>query len=182
MFESIKTCNKCELCEHQKPLLDSIKACQVFWVGLSAKKATCENERPLSPGTNSGNLLCGVEKKCTSVSMYRTNLVKCAPLDEGGKLRYPNKKEIDTCLPNLGYEIDELSPKIVFLLGGKVAESIGRYYSIAFKKWNEFEYTIQRYKNMFFVPVHHPSYIYVYKRKRIDEYVKGLEAVIRQLL
>lgn len=182
MFETIIKCNRCDLCRHQAPLLDNAKVCQVFWVGLSAKRTSTEDERPLSPSTNSGNILCNVEERCGNIKMYRTNLVKCLPLDEVGKLRYPNKKEIDLCLPNLGAEIEELSPQIIFLLGNKVIDAVGRYYSIAFDRWNEFKYTVTKHKNLFFVPVHHPSYVFVYKRKRIDEYVDGLESIVTRLL
>ena len=41
---------------------------------------------------------------------YKTNLVKCLPLTEEQKLRYPNKKEIDSCYEHLAEEIQELSP------------------------------------------------------------------------
>ena len=34
----------------------------------------------------------------------------------------------------------------------------------------------------YYVPIHHPSYIYVYKRKRMDEYIEGIERIINQLL
>ncbi len=182
MFETIMKCRKCELHQHQAPLLDDTKPCQVFWVGLSAKKKTSKGEKPLSPSTNSGSILCSVEERCEGIGMYRTNLVKCLPLDETGKLRYPNKREMDLCLPNLRSEIDELSPQITFLLGGKVIDAIGKCYSLGFEKWREFDYTITKHKNTYFVPVHHPSYVYVYKRKRIDEYVDGLERVISRLL
>lgn len=182
MFEAIRKCNKCGLCQHQAPLLDDAKACQVFWVGLSAKRITIDNEKPLSPSTNSGSILCNVEEHCRGISMYRTNLVKCAPLDEVGKLRYPNKKEIALCFPNLCSEIEELSPDIVFLLGKKVIDSISKYYSITFDEWDGFEYKAMIYKNLCFVPVHHPSYVYVYKRKYIEEYVSGLVGVIKQFI
>lgn len=182
MFESIKNCDRCGLCKHQRPLVDEVDICRVFWVGLSAKISTCEGEKPLSPKTNSGSLLCEVERKCTGIPMYRTNLVKCAPLNETGKLRYPNRKEIDLCLPHLGFEIDELKPQIVFLLGNKVIDAVSRYLSIEFDKWDEFSYSFQKHGNTYFAPIHHPSYIYVYKRKRIDEYVNGIEKVITQLL
>jgi hypothetical protein len=43
-------------------------------------------------------------------------------------------------------------------------------------------YAVTEYKRMLFVPVHHPSCIHVYKRKRIDEYVSGLERVIQRLV
>jgi DNA polymerase len=103
-------------------------------------------------------------------------------LDEAGKLRNPNKNEIELCLPNLNSEVDELSPLIIFLLGGKVIDAVSRHYSLSFEKWNEFDYVVTEYKSMFFVPVHHPSYIHVYKRKRIDEYVSGLDRVIQRLM
>ena len=182
MLETIIKCKKCGLCQHQAPLLDETKTCQVFWVGLSAKKVIFEGEKPLSPSTNSGSILCSVEEHCDGISMYRTNLVKCLPLDESGKLRYPNKREIDLCLPNLHLEIEELSPQIVFLLGNKVIDAIGMYYSLSFEKWSEFKYTVSKRSNMYFVPVHHPSYIYVYRRKRINEYVSSLERMVKQLI
>lgn len=182
MFEAIMSCRRCGLCQHQPPLMDEARVCQVFWVGLSAKKATSDDEKPLSPTTNSGSILCSVEERCEGISMYRTNLVKCLPLDEGGKLRYPNNCEIGLCLPNLSAEIDELAPQLIFLLGRQVTNAVSRHYSLEFDEWYEFEYIVKKFRNMYFVPVHHPSYIHVYKRKRIDEYVGGLERVIRQVL
>lgn len=182
MFESIKNCGRCGLCKHQKPLVDDVENCRVFWVGLSAKISTYEDEKPLSPRTNSGGLLCEVERKCMGIPMYRTNLVKCAPLNETGKLRYPNRKEIDLCLPHLKFEINELEPQIVFLLGSKVIDAVSRYFSIEFDKWDEFSYSFQKHGSAYFVPVHHPSYICVYRRKRMDEYIRGIEKVINQLI
>ena len=54
MIEQIRRCQKCGLCFNQKPLLDTEKECQVFWVGLSAKKMESDEEVPLSPETNTG--------------------------------------------------------------------------------------------------------------------------------
>lgn len=134
----------------------------MFWVGLSAKLSTCENERPLSPTANSGSLLCHVEEKCTGISMYRTNLVKCVPLNEQGKLRYPNKKEISICMPHLENEIFELSPKIVFLLGGQVANAISQKYSITFEKLHEFDYTAQNLMAfILFRFIIHPTFMFL---------------------
>jgi DNA polymerase len=182
MLEMIMKCERCGLCKYQTPLLDDIRDCQIFWVGLSAKRVNFYNEKPLSPSTNSGSILCTVEERCSGIGMYRTNLVKCLPLNESGKLRYPNKAEIDICLPNLRAEINELSPQIIFLLGGKVIDAVSKSYSLSLEKWSEFNYTATEYDDKYFVPVHHPSYVYVYKRKRISEYVKGLELIIQQFI
>lgn len=182
MIEQISKCQKCGLCCNQRPLLDEEKQCEVFWVGLSAKKVNSDDEIPLSPETNTGMLIQKIESMLDKVTTYKTNLVKCVPLNEQAKLRYPNKKEIDTCFDNLRTEIQELSPKIVFLLGEKVYSSVGKHFNIEFEKWDEFDYSYKEYEGTYYVPIHHPSYIYVYKRKKIDQYVESIEKIVNSLL
>lgn len=182
MIEQIRKCQKCGLCFNQKPLLDVEKECQVFWVGLSAKKKLSDEDVPLSTETNTGMLIQRIEEMCEEVSTYKTNLVKCLPLTEQQKLRYPNRREIDSCFENLVNEIYAMSPRIVFLLGEKVYSSVGKHLKIEFEKWNEFEYHYKEYKGTYYIPIHHPSYIYVYKRKYMDEYIESVGKIIKQLL
>ena len=85
MIEQIRRCQKCGLCFNQKPLLDVEKECQVFWVGLSAKKKKSNKEIPLSPETNTGMVIQRIEEVCGEVTTYKTNLVKCLPLTEEQK-------------------------------------------------------------------------------------------------
>ena len=139
-------------------------------------------EIPLSPETNTGMLIHKIENSCCNVITYKTNLVKCLPLTEQQKLRYPNKKEIDSCFENLWKEIHAMSPKIVFLLGEKVYSSVGRHLNTVFEKWNDFDYTYKTVEKIHYVPVHHPSYIYVYKRKKTDDYINSIKQIINQLL
>lgn len=182
MFETIKNCNKCGLCKYQTPLIDDTKVCQVFWVGLSAKKVTFESEKPLSPTTNSGKLICDVEERCAEVLTYKTNLVKCVPLDEQMKLRYPNRKEIDVCFPNLEREINDLKPRIVFLLGDKVTKAISRHFQLTFEPWDGFNYKYIIHNGTYYIPIHHPSYVHVYKRKQMEDYILNVENLISALL
>ncbi len=182
MIEQIRKCQKCGLCLNQKPLLDAERKCQIFWVGLSAKKMISDYEIPLSPTTNTGMLIQRIEEVCKEVITYKTNLVKCLPLTEQQKLRYPNKKEIDCCFEHLLCEINAMSPKIVFLLGEKVYVSVAKHLKIDFEKWDEFKYHYKEFKGTYYVPIHHPSYIYVYKRKSIDDYIEGIEKIVNELL
>lgn len=129
--------------ETASTILNVEKECQVFWVGLSAKKKKSNKEIPLSPETNTGMVIQRIEEVCGEVTTYKTNLVKCLPLTEEQKLRYPNKKEIDSCYEHLAEEIQELSPKIVFLLGGKVSSAVEKHLKINFEKWDEFKYCLQ---------------------------------------
>lgn len=182
MVNQIKQCQKCNLCKNQKPLLDVARKCQIVWVGLSAKKTNIDEDIPLSPNTNTGMLISRIEELCDGVTTYKTNLVKCLPLTKEDKLRYPSKKEIDCCFDNLLSEIDVLEPRIVFLLGEKVYSAVGRHLNIQFEKWDEFEYLYKRYNETYYIPIHHPSYICVYKRKYMQEYINGIEKIINKLL
>lgn len=182
MIEQIRKCQKCSLCINQKPLLDVEKECQVFWVGLSAKKMLSDIDLPLSPETNTGMIIHKIEQACEGIITYKTNLVKCLPLTEQQKLRYPNRKEIDCCYEHLLSEIHTMSPKIVFLLGQKVYSSVAKKMKIKFEKWNDFEYHYKEIDGVYYVPIHHPSYIYVYKRKRVKDYIDSIEKIIKQLL
>ena len=182
MIEQIQKCHKCSLCFNQKPLLDVEKECQVFWVGLSAKKVMSDVELPLSSETNTGMIIHKIEEGCEELIAYKTNLVKCLPLTEQQKLRYPNKNEIDCCFEHLLSEIHTMSPQIVFLLGEKVYSTIAKKMKIEFEKWNDFEYHYKKVEGIYYVPIHHPSYIYVYKRKRMQDYIDEVRKIINQLL
>lgn len=182
MFEEILSCQKCGLCCNQKPLLDNERECQIFWVGLSAKMTTSEEDIPLSPETNTGCIIKQIEDSLNEIKTYKTNLVKCVPLNENNKIRYPNSTEISCCISNLQTELNMLSPKIVFLLGEKVSASIEKYFDISFEKWDEFNYTFKEIDGTYYIPVQHPSYIYVYKRKLIDQYIAGIKSIISLLL
>lgn len=182
MIEQIRKCQKCDLCFNQTPLLDVEKKCQIFWVGLSAKKVMSDTELPLSPETNTGMIIHKIERKCEEIITYKTNLVKCLPLTKEQKLRYPNKSEIDCCFEHLLSEIHTMSPQIVFLLGEKVYSTVAKKMKIEFEKWNDFEYHYKKVDGIYYVPIHHPSYIYVYKRKSIQNYIDAVIQIINQLL
>ena len=108
-----------------------------------------------------------IEESLPNVKFYKTNLVKCLPLNEKGKLRYPTKEECLTCLDNLLREIKELQPKVIVLLGKKVS-------SYVLKRKEQIDVS--------FIHALHPSYIYVYKRNSILEYEKNLKQEIEKYL
>lgn len=182
MLTSIRSCSKCGLCQQQKPLLDAPKEGPIFWVGLSAKRITYVGEGPLAATTNSGSLLGRIEASCPGLSFYKTNLVKGVPLDEHQKLRYPNSKEIAACFPNLEKEIQTLTPKIVFLLGTQVTAAVSQRFNLVFKDWEGFNYNYIEHEKVYYIPIQHPSYIWVYKRKQVEEYLTSVESLISELI
>lgn len=173
-----RICKACGLYLNQLPVYDKSIGSKVFWVGLSSVLIEGEDEKvPLSPKTRSGALISRIELPyLDDVSFYKTNVVKCLPL-ENNKIRYPLKHEMEKCYPNLVEEISFLKPSIIFLLGKQVAQFILKKHKIDnFALNNDFNYEAFTIDNILFVPVHHPSYILVYKRKFIENYIKGISS------
>lgn len=177
-----KSCRACGLYLNQPPAFDTRKTASVFWVGLSAVQFSGDDERvPLSPSTRSGALIAEIEKTFSrTVSFYKTNLVKCLPLSRD-KIRYPIKSEMERCYANFADEIEIMKPKLVFLLGKQVASFI--YEQIgggAVGLSDDFEFKSFTFNGIIYVPVHHPSFILVYKRKFIGEYTSGIHSHIKK--
>ena len=167
-------CIHCDIAERYSNLNAKISdTYDVLWVGISAKIG----EEPLSKTTNTGKLVKHIEDACGR-SGYKTNLVKCPPVDENGNLRYPNQTEIDCCFKNLLAEIAEVKPKVVVLLGEKVCFAVEKKLNIRLKRWRGFEYSATKHNGIWYLPVQHPSYIYVYKRKEAEKYVEKVAEAI----
>lgn len=131
---------------------------------------------PLSPLTASGALIQQIEMPYKSrLQFYKTNVVKCLPLKDD-RIRYPLEREMEKCYPNFEWELDTLQPSTVFLLGKQVATFILKKLSGPKPTLDDaFNYTSIRINNIDFIPIHHPSYILVYKRKVLDEYVRSIQ-------
>lgn len=177
-FESIFKCDRCRLRENQLPLLDNKKCADVFWVGLSAVKVDdIEKDAPLSEKTNSGKLIDLIETTIENVYFYKTNLVKCLPLKES-KIRYPNNIEMSACYEHLIHEINTLRPRVVFLLGKIVFNFVAKKEKLQICNLNSnFVYQQFDVLNTTIVPIHHPSYIQIYKRKQVDRYISAVTNV-----
>lgn len=139
-----------------------------MWVGLSAKKVTdISISVPLENNTNSGKIIEQIEQQIPNYNFYKTNLLKCLPLDENNKLRYPTVNEMDKCIKNLIYEIDIIKPKLIFLLGRKTYNYVYKYF-----KNNNLDAN-----NIYYIE--HPSYIYVYRKRLINEYISKIVEIIK---
>ena len=172
-----KACKACGLYLNQRPLFDKKKQASVFWVGLSAVQINADEDgQPLAPGTRSGALIESIELPfLNDVSFYRTNLVKCLPL-KNDKIRYPMSHEMEKCYPNLNDELEEMNPSLVFLLGKQVATFVMKQLGVENIQLDEsFNFDTFKINNIIYIPVHHPSYVLVYKRKFLAEYVSGIQ-------
>ena len=78
----------------------------VYFIGLSAKPM-CEH---LAPETRTGNIIEQIIHHLPSVKAVKTNLVKTPPIDQEGKLRYPNPNEMKLGWNELQDEMNRTSP------------------------------------------------------------------------
>ena len=184
-FKAIVTCKACSLHRNQCPLVDKLLAprADVCWVGLSAKAQLQADARPLSEETRSGAIIGEIESLFPSLVFYRTNLVKCPPM-QNDRLRYPTTKEMTSCSPNVFLELKITRPQIVILLGRQVIDFIMGMSGLTAPVFDEaFSYRPQT-SEIFSAPllgVHHPSFVNVYRRKRLGEYTNGVARAIEDI-
>lgn len=181
-----KICKACGLYLHQQPAYEKAETSHIFWVGLSA--VLFEEgivPQPLSPLTPSGSLIDSIEDPLKQViQFYKTNIVKCVPLNkEKGKIRYPFEHEMEKCFPNFEYEMEVLTPTVVFLLGKQTASFVMKKFGVRNISFpDNFKYSSFYINGIHFIPIHHPSYILVYKRKQMNAYVKNIQSLCKKLV
>jgi DNA polymerase len=172
-MKCIAKCNKCQLNTGYGPQIEVIDGADIMWVGLSATIQGDKPALPLEKQTRSGKLIEVIDQKL-ELSSYKTNLVKCPPLKEK-RLRYPNLKEMNTCYENLIREVFHVKPRYVVLLGLQVAKYISCQFGFAISPFGTgYDYRTYEHAGLAFIPIHHPSYILIYRRKHLDSYVKGV--------
>lgn len=184
MVMDITCCSNCNLYTNQSPLLDKVSSADIMWVGLSAKRVdnVCL-DTPLSKNTNSGKLIQKIESGIKGFSFLKSNLVKCLPLDKSNKLRYPTIEEMNSCYRNLLYEVGIVKPKIIFLLGQRVSSYVLKEMNVAHSNVKgSYIYDHYKIRDKNYIPVHHPSYIYIYKKSEMDNYVLKIQKLIQGIM
>lgn len=154
----------------------------VYFVGLSAKPM-CEH---LAPETRTGNIIEQIIHHLPSVKAVKTNLVKTPPIDQEGKLRYPNPNEMKTGWNELKGEMNQTFPNLLVTLGQQVSFFLRSQMGVQPAKPqlpSDFSYEsyLSQYKS-YILSVHHPSFVFVYRRKDIKNYVENVVLSISSLI
>lgn len=162
----ILRCRRCPLYKNQRPAQNEIQKSDVMVIGISAQRNTPNKTfTPLDELSTTGKFIANLEKDFPNKTFYKTNLVKCAPISDQNKIRYPTNQESEKCFQHLEREIKAVNPKTIILLGRHVTTFLSKKFKLELKKYNS-----TRYKNMTIIPVDHPSYIMIYKRKQSEQY------------
>lgn len=181
MLERISMCHRCTLFVHQPPLLDTRRTATIMVVGLSAKIIHNSTEIPLDNCTKSGHLVSRMEEiaKQNGYTLYRTNLVKCVPLDENRKLRYPTLKEIDLCFENLLLEMEQLNPRIIIFFGRIVRTAFEERLMLHMKETENGQFSICKAHGRCYIATYHPSYV-MRSSTRIKQYLESYSVFINR--
>jgi hypothetical protein len=154
----------------------------VYFVGLSAKP-TCEH---LDPETQTGRIIERIIDRLPYINPVKTNLVKFAPLDKMGKLRYPSQKEMKSGWSDLQSEINSREPFLVVMLGQQVSYYVRVQLGVTPPKAllpADFAYeSILSNHKPYLLSVHHPSFVSVYRSKHIQKYIERVVQSISYLV
>ena len=154
----------------------------VYFVGLSAKPM-CEH---LAPETRTGYIIEQIIHQLPSIMAVKTNLVKTPPIDREGKLRYPNQNEMKLGWNELQNEMNQTFPNLLVTLGQQVSFFLRSQMGVQpikpqFPADFSYESCFLQSKS-YILSVHHPSFIYVYRRKNIENYVENVVLSILSLV
>ena len=154
----------------------------VYFVGLWAKPM-CEH---LAPETRTGYIIEQIIHYLPSIKTVKTNLVKTPPIDREGNLRYPNLNEMKSGWDKLQGEMNQTFPNLVVTLGQQVSFFLRSQMGVQpAKPQFPADFSYESYfsqSKSYILSVHHPSFIYVYRRKDIENYVENVVLSILSLI
>ena len=154
----------------------------VYIVGLSAKP-NCEQ---LDPETKTGYVVQQIINRLPSAQVIRTNLVRTPPLTKDGKLRYPSKSEMVLGWNELRNEVHQTCPQLIVTLGCQVSSFLISQMGIQPTRLQlppDFSYKDQTLLSLLpILPVHHPSFVLIYRRKHLENYMDNVADSISYLL
>ena len=183
MFENIRCCKNCFLCNNQPPLLSSTPDAPpvIMVVGTSAKQVKSPTEIPLDGSTRSGKIVSRLEAVSIKYgySIYRTNLVKCPPMNDVNKLRNPTDEEIAACIGNLFQEIELLAPKLVLLLGKITVSAMECKIGAKFDDYGGCSFSTLTVGTQRYAAAYHPSFVSK-SPKLTEEYVGNFTDLLKK--
>ncbi len=154
----------------------------VYFVGLSAKPM-CEH---LAPITRTGTIVDQIIHHLPSIKAVKTNLVKTPPIDHEGKLRYPNPDEMKLGWNELQEEMNQTFLILLVTLGQQVSFFLRSQMGVQPVKphlpddFSYESYLSQSSSNI--LSVHHPSFVFVYRRKDVENYINNVVLSVLSLV
>ncbi|MBN1584919.1 uracil-DNA glycosylase family protein [Candidatus Uhrbacteria bacterium] len=153
----------------------------VLWVGLSDKRTGDNVLPPLSESSPSGKIVDEAIIGLDGYEHIKENLVDFAPLDERNRMRYPTSEEMRMGAHRLMGIIERVRPSTVVILGRRAAKAVFDSFDLSHSclSFGEFRYRSCSMGGVKYLPVHHPSFISIYRRKHKDSYLAAVREMIK---
>lgn len=168
-YSKVRKCHECETLGKRHVPSFGTPAADLMIIGQSPGVTEVKKREPFCG--ESGDLIEGLlaELLLSKDEVYIANTIKCHP--EGNRRGYLN--EIKQCFTSwLKYEINEVNPKVLLLLGRDA-------WSITPKIWNPKHGRALRTKTTSFIYWYHPAYFL--RRADIRGFLKVAELIKREL-
>lgn len=149
---------------------------RVFWIGVSAQR----NERgsrtpPLTSETPTGAIIDQIIAACTpELPHTKLNLVDRVLLDESGRLRPPTKDELAAAFRRMLRLMRQNRGALFIFLGNYIRD----FFQSHEGKGKLNLYTVYDIGTARAAFVHHPSYVRVYKYKKMAEYTSKVASLV----
>lgn len=160
--ETIKSCNKCKLCNSRKNIVFGVGNINAKILFIGEGPGADEDEQGIPFVGKAGKLMnmafdaCGIDRD----NVYIANIVKCRPPNN----RDPEQDEIKACMDYLRNQVMIIKPKIIVLLGRIALQNIlGQEYKITSARGNWIEK-----KEILYMPTWHPAALLRDENKKID--------------
>ncbi len=127
LIESIKNCDRCELCKTRTHAVPGIGDPNADWLFIGEGPGYYEDQQGEPFVGPSGKLLdnmmaaFGMKR---GEKVYIANIVKCRASDGNKKDRPPTREESSKCMPYLDWQIRQIKPKIIVALGRTAAAGL----------------------------------------------------------
>lgn len=134
---------------------------KIIFVGITNK----EGKEPFDSSTKSGAILDVIIDQLDA-QCEKMNYVSYAPKDQNGKLRYPTKEELNQAYSEFQANILKHNPDLLVVCGTMIFKELKQH---GFDSCN-------------ILKIYHPSYIWVYKRKQLDSYIRDVCKQIKEII
>lgn len=177
----IRSCRKCPLWKSKKNYVpgEGNEKAEIIFIGEAPGRDEDEKGRPFVG--NAGKFLTDLIENILQLKredVFITNVLKCRPPNN----RDPTEDEIETCLPFLLRQIEEIDPKIIVCLGRFAAKTVFDHFEIPFTTISKERGKIIEKNGKYLMATYHPA-AGLYKpplKKVIEEDFRKIKGLINK--
>jgi len=151
---------------------------RIAWVGISAQRDHAGKPvAPLAPTTPTGQVVEKIIQLCPAGTLHeKANFIDQILIDDDQRLRAPRRDELAQGADRFSGILESRARDLFVFFGGHIRSAFEFHCKVKFK--NDIVHTICGSRVAF---VNHPSYVRIYRAKRMDEYIRSVASLVSSL-